>query len=173
MTFKYTPDSRAFLRSSVSCPTLRPAYSAATSECALAATFASSATSSFLLARLSGIAFSEPDSHRASTRGIQTKSGSLAPCRSTDVLRRQTRWPLRIYQSVNPLRATPSAQAEGSRETPIETCGSFHWSAHRLRSLTAAVPQSGTVRPQISTSQAIPDRLPLTVIPAKAGIQRL
>src|SRR5690348_357180 len=98
-TFKYTPDSRAFLRSSVSCPTVRPAYSAATSECALAATFASSATSSFLLARLSGIAFSEPDSLRAPRAMNPNHADHPNPFRSADALRRQTRWPLWINLS--------------------------------------------------------------------------
>src|SRR5690606_30485218 len=42
-----TPAWRAFLRKSVNCSTVRPAYSAATSECALEATSASSATTSF------------------------------------------------------------------------------------------------------------------------------
>src|SRR6185312_7499885 len=101
-------------RSSVSCPTVRPAYSAATSECALAATFASSATSSFLLARLSGIAFSEPDSS-AHPRGEPKRktdhwllADPPAPCDAKRGGRiDQPKW--------SSLRATPSAQAEGSR----------------------------------------------------------
>src|SRR5690606_37078376 len=55
-TFRYTPFSRAFLRRSVNCETVKPRYSAATSECADAATPASSATTSFFWFRFRAIA---------------------------------------------------------------------------------------------------------------------
>src|SRR5690348_441325 len=87
-TFRNTPDSRAFLRSSVSCSTVRPAYSAATSECAFDATAASSATSSFFCARLSGIAYLRWIHSRSALRASEP-SGPLASCRSADAIRRR------------------------------------------------------------------------------------
>src|SRR5690606_39761010 len=55
-TFRNTPAWRAFLRRSVNWATVRPAYSAATSECAVPATSASSATTSFFWFRFRAIA---------------------------------------------------------------------------------------------------------------------
>src|SRR6185437_15709452 len=54
-TRMYTPCARALERSSVICPTVSPRYSAATTDWALAATSATSATIAFLSSRLSAI----------------------------------------------------------------------------------------------------------------------
>src|SRR6185312_3409505 len=67
-TRKYTPDSRAFLRIAVICSTVVPAYSAATRECAFAATSASSATTSCFWDRLRAIALLQMNSAHGSCR---------------------------------------------------------------------------------------------------------
>src|SRR3984885_514520 len=54
-TRMYTPCARALLRSSVICETVKPRYSAAMTDCALAATALTSATSDCLSTSLSGI----------------------------------------------------------------------------------------------------------------------
>ena len=79
-TFKKTPSSRAFLRMAVICATVVPAYSAATRECALAATSASSATTSCFWDRLRAIHSSLIDSARDSCRlRSWTASGPWTP----------------------------------------------------------------------------------------------
>src|SRR5690606_2093339 len=79
-TFKYTPSSRAFLRMAVICATVVPAYSAATRECALAATSASSATTCCFWDRLRAIHASLIDSARDSCRlRSWTASGPWTP----------------------------------------------------------------------------------------------
>src|SRR5690606_20351870 len=55
MTRMYTPDARALLRSSVIWVTVRPRYSAATTDRAFAATALTSSTSAFLPSRFSGM----------------------------------------------------------------------------------------------------------------------
>src|SRR6202167_6021658 len=54
-TRTYTPADRAFRRKSVICDTVRPRYSAATTDNAVAATLLTSATSAFLSSRLRAI----------------------------------------------------------------------------------------------------------------------
>src|SRR5690606_36088039 len=95
-----TPSWRAFLRSSVSWLTVRPTYSDATSECAVAATFASSATTSFFCARLSANAFSDWVSSALLRIPIPENDTDRDVLRvPAGVLRRLIRWPLQVNLS--------------------------------------------------------------------------
>src|SRR5690606_34353363 len=79
-TFKNTPVSRAFLRIAVICSTVVPAYSAATREWAVAATTASSATTSFFWVRFRAITLLQMNSARGNAP-LAVLNDILAGCR--------------------------------------------------------------------------------------------